>query len=318
MENVKGLNSAKINFKKENLILKILKDIDKPNYNTVSLANNSNSFLDDDFIIKSENYGIPQNRHRIFITGIKKQDKRKINKLEKQKKNLLENIIFDMPKIRSGLSKVEDSFETWIEIIGNEYKKKFSKKYNELFNIINKMKSNKLNKGKKYIKYNFTKKNLLLDWIIDKKLNGVIQHQSRSHMNSDLIRYFYLSYLSNKENKQKSILDVPSSLKPDHKKITIKKNKLTSFVLLIGKVQLWGSPTITSHISKDGHYFIHPDYTQCRSLSPREAARIQTFPDNYFFCGGRTMQYQQIGNAVPPYLAYQIAKIILQFLKKTK
>ena len=108
-----------------------------------------------------------------------------------------------MPKIRSGLSKVEDSFETWIEIIGNEYKKKFSKKHNELFNIINKMKSHKLNKGKKYIKYNFTKKNLLLDWIIDKKLNGVIQHQSRSHMNSDLIRYFYLSYLSNKENKQK-------------------------------------------------------------------------------------------------------------------
>ena len=84
--------------------------------------------------------------------------KRKINKLEKQKINLLENIIFDMPKIRSGLSKVEDSFETWIEIIGNEYKKKFSKKHSELFNIINKMKSSKLNKGKKYIKYNFTKK----------------------------------------------------------------------------------------------------------------------------------------------------------------
>ena len=107
---------------------------------------------------------------------------------------------------------------------------------------------------------------------------------------------------------------IPKGIAPLHNNLA--KEGTASFADRF-KVQVAGKPsgTITSHISKDGHYYIHYDPAQCRSFSVREAARIQTFPDDYFFMGNKTQQYHQVGNAVPPYLAYQFAVSVYSILK---
>lgn len=94
-----------------------------------------------------------------------------------------------------------------------------------------------------------------------------------------------------------------------------KKYKTTNFPDKLYKLS-WNFPsrTIVSNLLKDGNSFIHPK--QNRSLTVREAARIQSFPDDYMFMGGRTSQFIQVGNAVPPLLAHVISGYIMNLLKE--
>ncbi len=138
-------------------------------------------------------------------------------------------------------------------------------------------------------------------------IDFVTQHIARPHNKRDLSIYKIAinKWITNEERLKYP--DLPKKLK------THKNEK--SFVDRFKVVDPNGlSHTMVAHIAKDGHHYIYPDNKQIRSLSVREAARIQSFPDNFFFEGGRTAAFRQIGNAVPPLMANEIAiKIKEQF-----
>lgn len=150
----------------------------------------------------------------------------------------------------------------------------------------------------------------LSSWYEDHRIKGVFNHSARTHMKPDLHRYLYASCFAAVKKRSPKMNEFPELLKPKH------KNRDSGHFNDRFRVQINSRPatTVTCHISKDGHYYIHPDASQCRSLTVREAARIQTFPDNYYFCGNRTEQYIQVGNAVPPLLANKIALIVREML----
>ena len=135
----------------------------------------------------------------------------------------------------------------------------------------------------------------------------VTHHIARPHNENDLKIYRLAVDLKSKGRNLNYRDDLPQSLKK-HKNQSSFLNRFN----VVAEDDL--SQTVVAHISSDGHYFIHPDINQNRSISVREAARIQSFPDNYFFEGSRTSVFKQIGNAVPPLMAEGIAKQILKKL----
>lgn len=136
----------------------------------------------------------------------------------------------------------------------------------------------------------------------------VTQHIVRPNNENDLQIYRLAVELKSKGRNLNYRDDVPQHLKK-HKNESSFLNRFN----VVAEDNL--SQTVVAHIAMDGHYFIHPDINQNRSISIREAARIQSFPDNYFFEGSRTAAFKQIGNAVPPLMAEGIAK---QIIKKFK
>lgn len=134
-------------------------------------------------------------------------------------------------------------------------------------------------------------------------------HQARPHTEQDLEIYRIVAKKWQGERQRVSYTELPERLRT-HKNT---KSFLDRFKVVAADLPC--AQTIVAHISRDGHYYIHPDIEQNRSLTPREAARIQTFPDNYYFESlsgkpSRTIAFKQIGNAVPVCLANSIAKAL--------
>ncbi len=142
---------------------------------------------------------------------------------------------------------------------------------------------------------------------IRNSIDFVTQHITRPHNNRDIEIYKIAIINWLKHGKRIRYNELPEELKTH-------KNQ-TSFLDRYKVVDPNGySHTMVAHIAKDGHHFIYPDLEQIRSISVREAARIQSFPDDYYFEGGRTAAFYQIGNAVPPLMAKNIAKTIRTLL----
>lgn len=337
MENVKGLLSARV--RGELMINRILADLSHPicalergrdglRYNLFSLSqpHASNSELEPrDFLIRAEEYGVPQARHRMFIIGIRSDIDVQPTALSPHAAPTVSETISDLPEVRSGISRQKDSYEAWSKAVAQLSKIRLKRQLNGspyAEDVIERIKELAANgyttSGRSSSRYKAPKPtdHASISMLGDSRLGVLTGHEARSHMSSDLQRYAFATVFAEFHGRSPKLSDFPQKLLPDHRNVELgREGKMFSDRF---RVQMPDSvaTTITSHISKDGHYFIHFDPKQCRSLTVREAARLQTFPDNYKFEGPRTAQYHQVGNAVPAYLAKQIAAIIADVLDR--
>ncbi|KKR91282.1 MAG: Cytosine-specific methyltransferase [Microgenomates group bacterium GW2011_GWC1_41_8] len=183
-------------------------------------------------------------------------------------------------------------------VVNREYKVK------DFFSDLPKIKSG----GGKPIK-KFSRKNKLLQdlGIRNPDFEFLMDHITRPHTDRDL-EIYHLAVLAKQKGENIKYNTLPERLKTHNNEISF----LDRFKVVDADAP--GSHTVVAHIAKDGHFYIHPDLKQNRSLSVREAARLQTFPDDYKFEGERGPQLKQIGNAVPPILSEIIAKELIKHL----
>lgn len=343
MENVKGILSSSVDG--ERIFETILNDLADPDravghlrskkgYRIHSLSHDivysrgDSECLDaHKFVVRAEEYGIPQARHRVILLGVREDiPVEKVRTLVRSAEDpiTVSEALDDLPRVRSALSRAVDSDESWQEVVsGHFHELALAARKRGLADLGDALATNvvalsggsgtgalRLKRGKK----SSALPKGLRGWYEDSNLSVWLNHEARGHMSADLMRYAYaatFAQVNKRSPKGHAEFDLIDKLHPQH------ANWKTGKFADRFRVQVAGEPatTVTSHISKDGHYFIHPDATQCRSLTVREAARLQTFPDNYFFQGNRTQQYHQVGNAVPPLLARKIAEIVRRILQ---
>jgi len=342
MENVKGLLSANVNGAR--LFEMILRDLQSPadalrrehrvfeptrrahQYRVLPLsAEYTGDSLDvRNYVVASERHGVPQARHRVILVGVRDDlGDMPAPTLPKVNQVAIARVIDDLPRLRSGLSR-NDSTDRWLDTVtsaihrrwlGTAGKKSGTKLERLIVRTVMELRPPKLDRGARFIEGNFTPQ-YAPRWYADRRLGGITHHQTRGHFDVDLHRYLFVSAFGHIHRRSPSLAEFPKDLLPAHDNV---RYALTNGGYFSDRfrVQLSIRPasTITSHIAKDGHYYIHHDPSQCRSLTLREAARVQTFPDNYFFCGNRTAGYTQVGNAVPPLLAKSIASCVYGLLK---
>lgn len=293
-----------------------------------------------DYLIRAEEHGIPQERHRVILLGVRQDlDAIPVPLAPSATRVSIKDVIGDLPKVRSGRSgrtlsgkreRNPDSAESWVqavraslpedrleEIQPEEVRQLVSSVLSELSPCLTRgapfiIKRNKLARPSSELRR----------WLSDENIGGITQHETREHMDADFARYVFVAAYGHVMGHSPKIRHFPHFLLPHHENVRSPNGAPTGSKVFHDRfrVQVAKRPatTIMSHIRKDGHYYVHYDPTQCRSLTVREAARVQTFPDNYFFEGNRTDQYEQVGNAVPPYLAYKLAGVVAEVIEQAQ
>lgn len=335
MENVKGILSAI--HEGQRIFPKILRGLEDAGgtvgaYRVFALTPPSSS-LDgagpSDFVVRAENHGVPQARHRVFVVGLRADLADSLPELLQpclmrcDDRVTANDVIGVMAPMRSGLSR-KDSPERWqrefqtacIRVRRNRPRLPPSalRRFHAALRGAREHADRAVPFGRSATAGTEIPgpcPSELASWLTDPRLERLPNNNTRGHMPTDLARYVFAASFAAALGRSPKAADFPAALSPRH------RNWRSGRFADRFRVQVSDRPatTITSHISKDGHYFIHPDPAQCRSLTVREAARLQTFPDNYVFLGTRTEQYVQVGNAVPPFLARQIAQSLVPALE---
>lgn len=339
MENVKGILSSQHGGSP--IFDRILADLSAPadglSYQIRSFVvpGEGDTLKPMDFVIESERFGVPQSRHRVILFGIR-SDLAEITPELREKPHrfviqpsqnpvTVAQVLNDLPPLRSRLSREADSADAWLSAVREAtrslagWKSVAKERVAEAMTTAANSASKHLSCGGRFVEE--TGGECLLSrkhqaWYLSQQLKGFLQHETRSHMRSDIHRYLFASSYAKACKFSPKLAEFPPRLLPDHDNVSDEDVPFKDRF----RVQVAGQPssTVVAHIAKDGHYFIHPDPSQCRSLTVREAARLQTFPDDYFFEGNRTEQYTQVGNAVPPWLARKIAIVVLDFLTASR
>ena len=338
MENVKGMLNSK--HKGSSIFTRILSDLTDPGdgltYNVRSLVVDNEILNPYDYVIEAERFGIPQARHRVILFGVRSDVAMRIPGFDSRDGRFIlkpagatlgvRDVISDLPKLRSRLSREPDSPESWLSALAEAtrglkgWNDRLRQDLESLMARAAWEASQHRSPGAPFVRGQGRPgkdaPDMVKRWFHDPRLGGILQHETRSHMRSDLHRYLFAAAYARLTEASPKIPQFPPRLLPEH------ENMDAEHVPFLDRfrVQIAGEPstTVVSHIAKDGHYYIHYDPAQCRSLTVREAARLQTFPDNYFFEGTRTQQYTQVGNAVPPLLAQQIAKVVFSVIQASK
>lgn len=346
MENVKGMLSSRVADRQ--IFHTITADLKRPDlacdtdvgleYVLVALPRGPSSLFEpepEDFIVEAESFGVPQARHRVVVCGVRRDVFEKAHGVQRLKPSApptVGQVIDDLPRLRPALS-FRGKGQTWIESLDSPLMDEVMRSLNGSSDAVRRRVGSRIESARTKIRgrtdpgtgadrtmfdrSDATVPGALPKWYRDRRLELLANHECRSHMPSDLARYLFVAAFGKETGTSPRLSDFPLCLLPQHKNVdplapgdAIFKDR---FRVQIRDVH---SMTVTSHIAKDGHAFIHHDETQCRSLTVREAARLQTFPDSYVFLGNRTSQYTQVGNAVPPYLAVQIAEIVGDVLRR--